>query len=77
MDSERAGTYLRNLAESGLRRCRGGAPEAIFEDTARVRAVAAAYVIPPVAPSVAAVGLLLISRTAEVRASVPLTWWTS
>jgi len=36
-----------------------------------------ANVVPPVAASVTAVDVLIISRTAEVRASVPLTWWTS
>jgi hypothetical protein len=36
-----------------------------------------ASVIPPVAPSVSSVDILVISRTADVRASVPLTWWTS
>ncbi|HZZ55472.1 MAG TPA: hypothetical protein VFE26_14450, partial [Trebonia sp.] len=40
MDAE---TYLRNLAESELRRCRDGAPESMLEATGRVRAVAAAF----------------------------------
>jgi hypothetical protein len=36
-----------------------------------------ANVVPPVPPSVSAVDVLVISRTADARASVPLTWWTS
>jgi hypothetical protein len=44
MDSERAETYLRDLAESELRRWRGGDPQGVPEATARVRAVAAAFV---------------------------------
>jgi hypothetical protein len=36
-----------------------------------------ANVVPPVPPSVTAVDVLVISRTADARASVPLTWWTS
>lgn len=43
MRSERAETYLRDLAESDLRRYRGGAPQGMLEATARVRAVAAAF----------------------------------
>jgi hypothetical protein len=39
--------------------------------------VFAANVVPPVAASVTAVDVLIISRTAEVRASIPLSWWTS
>ena len=40
MDAE---TYLRNLAESELRRYRDGGPESMLEATGRVRAVAAAF----------------------------------
>lgn len=36
-----------------------------------------ANVIPPVPRSASAVDVLVISRTADLRASVPLTWWTS
>jgi hypothetical protein len=36
-----------------------------------------AEVVPPVPPSAAAVDILVISRTADLRASAPLTWWTS
>lgn len=36
-----------------------------------------ADVVPPVPPSAAAVDILVISRTADMRASAPLTWWTS
>jgi hypothetical protein len=36
-----------------------------------------ADVIPPVHPSVSAADILVIGRTADVRCSVPLTWWTS
>jgi hypothetical protein len=36
-----------------------------------------ADVIPPVHPSVSAADVLVIGRTADVRCSVPLTWWTS
>jgi hypothetical protein len=36
-----------------------------------------ANVVPPVPPSISAVDVLVISRTADARASVPLTWWTS
>jgi hypothetical protein len=42
MNSELAETYLRNLAESELRRYRGDAEEFLLEATARVRAVATA-----------------------------------
>jgi hypothetical protein len=38
-----AETYLRNLAESELRRYRDGGPESMLEATGRVRAVAAAF----------------------------------
>ena len=40
MDAE---TYLRNLAESELRRYRDGGPESMLETTGRIRAVAAAF----------------------------------
>ena len=40
MDAE---TYLRNLAESELRRYRDGGPESMLEATGRMRAVAAAF----------------------------------
>jgi hypothetical protein len=43
VDTERAETYLRDLAESELRRYRGGAPQDVLVATARVRAVAAAF----------------------------------
>lgn len=36
-----------------------------------------AEVVPPVPPSAAAADILVISRTADMRASAPLTWWTS
>jgi len=36
-----------------------------------------ANVVPPVPASISAVDVLVISRTADARASVPLTWWTS
>ena len=36
-----------------------------------------AEVVPPLAPSTSAVEILVISRTADMRASAPLTWWTS
>jgi hypothetical protein len=36
-----------------------------------------ANVVPPVPPSISGVDVLVISRTADARASVPLTWWTS
>jgi len=36
-----------------------------------------AEVVPPLPPSAAAVDILVISRTADMRASAPLTWWTS
>jgi len=36
-----------------------------------------ADVIPPVHPSVSSADILVIGRTADVRCSVPLTWWTS
>lgn len=36
-----------------------------------------ADVVPPVPPSATAVDILVISRTADMRASAPLTWWTS
>jgi hypothetical protein len=36
-----------------------------------------AEVVPPLPPSVATVDILVISRTADLCASVPLTWWTS
>jgi len=39
--------------------------------------VFAAEVVPPLPPSAAAVDILVISRTADMRASAPLTWWTS
>jgi len=38
--------------------------------------VFAAEVVPPLPPSAAAVDILVISRTADMRASAPLTWWT-
>jgi hypothetical protein len=107
-----AETYLRNLAESELRRYRDGGPETMPEATGRMRAVAAAFagtgaLGPAVAgtvldelttaltirsprdprarhrarlrhaPSAAAVDILVISRTADMRASAPLSWWTS
>lgn len=34
-------------------------------------------VIPPVAPTATALDILIIGRTADVHAAVPLTWWTS
>ena len=40
MDAE---TYLRNLAESELRRYRDSGPESMLETTGRMRAVAAAF----------------------------------
>ena len=43
MGSERAETYLRNLAESELRRLRGEPAEAIRLDLGRVRAAGAAF----------------------------------
>jgi hypothetical protein len=43
MDGELAETYLRNLAESELRRYRGDAEEFLLEATARARAVATAF----------------------------------
>jgi hypothetical protein len=36
-----------------------------------------AEVVPPMSPSATAVDVLVISRTADLRASAPLTWWTS
>jgi hypothetical protein len=39
--------------------------------------VFSAEVVPPLPPSAAAVDILVISRTADMRASAPLTWWTS
>ncbi len=36
-----------------------------------------AEVVPPVPPSASAVDILVISRTADMRAAAPLTWWTS
>ena len=36
-----------------------------------------AEVVPPVPPSASAVDILVISGAADMRASVPLTWWTS
>jgi hypothetical protein len=40
-------------------------------------AVFAAAALPREQPSAAAVDILVISRTADMRASAPLTWWTS
>jgi hypothetical protein len=37
----------------------------------------AADIIPPIGPQVSSVDILIISRTADLRARVPLTWWTS
>jgi hypothetical protein len=39
--------------------------------------VFSANVVPPLPPSAAAVDILVISRTADMRASAPLAWWTS
>lgn len=36
-----------------------------------------AEIVPPLAPSTSAVDILVISRTADMHASAPLTWWTS
>lgn len=36
-----------------------------------------ADVVPPLPPSTSAVDILVIGRTADMRASAPLTWWTS
>jgi hypothetical protein len=36
-----------------------------------------AEVVPPLPPSASAVDILVISRTADMHASAPLTWWTS
>jgi hypothetical protein len=36
-----------------------------------------AEVVPPLPPSTSAVDILVIGRTADMRASAPLTWWTS
>jgi hypothetical protein len=36
-----------------------------------------AEVVPPLMPSASAVDILVISRTADLHASAPLTWWTS
>jgi hypothetical protein len=36
-----------------------------------------AEIVPPLAPSTSAVDILVISRTADLHASAPLTWWTS
>ena len=36
-----------------------------------------AEIVPPLPPAASAVDILVISRTADLRASAPLTWWTS
>lgn len=39
--------------------------------------VFAADVVPPIEPPVSSADILIVSRTADLRARVPLTWWTS
>lgn len=84
-DTERAETYLRDLAE--------GYPEGpcvwLRDDGGQWHVAKpgswssgganmfGANVVPPVPRSISAVDVLVISRTADARASVPLTWRTS